>query len=136
MKSIVRKGEIACNKQFFLFSLFSTLYVTFPFYMHFKMSSAVCFNLDQSKILPSGNGLTLYFQHYFSYTAAISNTCSPDFFFYTITPLNIRTMSLNVFTYYHRRTMVTCETEINPGGINIIEKKNGRTRDRNSDILF
>ena len=27
--------------------------------MHFKMSSAICFNLDQSKILSSGNGLTL-----------------------------------------------------------------------------
>ena len=24
------------------------------------MSSAICFNLDQSKILSSGNGLTLY----------------------------------------------------------------------------
>ena len=35
--------------------------------MHFKMSSAICFNLDQSKILSSGNGLTVkqimrYFQ--------------------------------------------------------------------------
>ena len=27
--------------------------------MHFKMSSAICFNLDQSNILFSGNGLTL-----------------------------------------------------------------------------
>ena len=26
--------------------------------MHFKMLSAICFNLDQSKILSSGNGLT------------------------------------------------------------------------------
>ena len=26
--------------------------------MHFKMSSAICFNLDQSKILSSGNGFT------------------------------------------------------------------------------
>ena len=25
--------------------------------MHFKMSSAICFNLDQFKILSSGNGL-------------------------------------------------------------------------------
>ena len=25
--------------------------------MHFKMLSAICFNLDQSKILSSGNGL-------------------------------------------------------------------------------
>ena len=27
--------------------------------MHFKTSSAICFNLDQSKILSSGNGLSL-----------------------------------------------------------------------------
>ena len=27
--------------------------------MNLKMSSAICFNLDQSKILSSGNGLTL-----------------------------------------------------------------------------
>ena len=27
--------------------------------MHFEMSSAICFNLDQSKILSSGNGLIL-----------------------------------------------------------------------------
>ena len=38
--------------------MFSTLYGThFPFYMHFKMSSAIRFNLDQSKILLPGNGL-------------------------------------------------------------------------------
>ena len=38
--------------------MFSTLYGTyFPFKMHSKMSSAICFDLDQSKILPSGNGL-------------------------------------------------------------------------------
>ena len=28
--------------------------------MHFKMLSAICLNLDQSKLLLSGNGLTLY----------------------------------------------------------------------------
>ena len=27
--------------------------------MYFKMSSAICFNLDQPKFLSSGNGLTL-----------------------------------------------------------------------------
>ena len=38
--------------------MFTTLYGTyFLFEMHFKMSSAVCFNLDQFKILSSGNGL-------------------------------------------------------------------------------
>ena len=39
--------------------MFSTLYGTyFTFEMHFKMSYAICFNLDRSKILSSGNGLT------------------------------------------------------------------------------
>ena len=40
--------------------------------MHFKMSSAICFNFDRSKILSSGYGLTnhsqghpLYFSHRF-----------------------------------------------------------------------
>ena len=28
--------------------------------MHFKISSAICFNLDQSKILLSGKGLTMH----------------------------------------------------------------------------
>ena len=37
---------------------FSTLYGTyFPLSILFKMSSAICLNLDQSKILSSGNGL-------------------------------------------------------------------------------
>ena len=27
--------------------------------MHFKMSSAICLNLDQSRILSSGNGLNV-----------------------------------------------------------------------------
>ena len=30
--------------------------------MHLKMSSAICLNLDQSKILSSGNGLRLLLQ--------------------------------------------------------------------------
>ena len=39
-------------------TMFSTLYGTYiPFHMHFKISSAICFNLNQSKILSSGNGL-------------------------------------------------------------------------------
>ena len=53
---MVRKGEIACNKQFLLFSL------CFLPYMAFKMSSAICFNLDQSKILSSGYGLKVALQ--------------------------------------------------------------------------
>ena len=42
-------------------SMFSTLSdAYFKFQMRFKMSSAIRFYLDQSKILSSGNGLTLY----------------------------------------------------------------------------
>ena len=40
-------------------TMFSTLYGTyFSFSMHFKMSPAICFNLDQSKILLSVNGIS------------------------------------------------------------------------------
>ena len=39
--------------------MFSTLYgIYFPFWMHFKMSSRICSNLDQSKFLSYGNGLS------------------------------------------------------------------------------
>ena len=60
----MRKGEIACDKQFLLFSQYFLPYIVLIF--HFKctlkcrMSSAMCFDLDQSKILLSGNGLTHY----------------------------------------------------------------------------
>ena len=38
--------------------MFSTLYGSyFPFQMLFEMSTAICFNLDQSNILSCGNGL-------------------------------------------------------------------------------
>ena len=41
-----------------ILTMFSTLHGTyFLFQMHFKMSFAISFNLDQSKILSSGNGL-------------------------------------------------------------------------------
>ena len=61
VENIVGKGEIACNQQIYPFlTMFSTLYGSyFPFYMHFKISSAIFFNLDQSKILSSGNGLNI-----------------------------------------------------------------------------
>ena len=40
-------------------TMFPTLYDThFSFQIHFKIASAICFNLDQSKILLSGNGLS------------------------------------------------------------------------------
>ena len=48
VENIVRKGEIACYKQFLLFS---------QCFLPFKMSSAICFNLDQSKILWFDKGL-------------------------------------------------------------------------------
>ena len=57
----MRKGEIACNKQFLLFSQCFLPYmaVIFHFKCALKLSSAICFNLDQSELLSSGNGLTL-----------------------------------------------------------------------------
>ena len=57
MENIVRKGEIACNK---LFSQCFLPYMTLIF--HFKCTlkcRQFCFNLDQSKILLSGNRLIL-----------------------------------------------------------------------------
>ena len=61
-ENIVGKGEIALNEQFLLFPQCFLPYVAliFSFEMHFKMSSAICFNLDQSKILSSGNELIHY----------------------------------------------------------------------------
>ena len=57
---MVRKGEISCNKQFILFSLCCLSYMALIY--HFKctleMLSAICFNLDQSIILSSGNELS------------------------------------------------------------------------------
>ena len=55
VENIVRKAEIACNKQFLFFSQCFPPYMALIF--HFKMSSAICFNFDQSKILLSGNGV-------------------------------------------------------------------------------
>ena len=61
LENIVRNGEIDCNKQFLLFSQCFLPYMAliFHFKMHFEMSYVICFSLDQSKILSSGNGLTL-----------------------------------------------------------------------------
>ena len=42
-------------------TMFSILYgAHFSFEIYFEMSSAICFNLDQSEILSSGNGLNLF----------------------------------------------------------------------------
>ena len=44
-------------------TMFSTSYGTyFSFQVHIKMSSAIYFNSDQSKILSSGNGLRLFLE--------------------------------------------------------------------------
>ena len=50
----MRKGEIACNKQFLLFS---QCFLPYMAIFHFKMLSAICLDLDQSKILLSGKCL-------------------------------------------------------------------------------
>ena len=57
----MRKGEIACNKQFLLFSqcFLSYMVLIFHFKCTLKLSSAICFNLDKSKIVSSGDGLTV-----------------------------------------------------------------------------
>ena len=58
MKNIVREEEIACNKQFLLFSQCFLPYMVLIF--HFKCTvkcrMQFFFNLDWSKILFSGNG--------------------------------------------------------------------------------
>ena len=50
-----KKRRIACNNQFLLFSQCFLPYMAIVF--HFKMLSAICLNLDQSKILWSGKVL-------------------------------------------------------------------------------
>ena len=59
VENIVKKGEIACNKQFLLFSQCFPPYIAHIFNSKctLKLLSANGFNLDQSKILSSGNGL-------------------------------------------------------------------------------
>ena len=54
------KGEIAGNKQFLLFSPCFLPYIVLIFHFRctLKCCLAMCFNLDQSKILLSDNGLS------------------------------------------------------------------------------
>ena len=58
MENNVRKGEIACNKQFLLFS--QCFLPDMILIFHFRMSSAIYFDLDQSEVLSSGNGLNTF----------------------------------------------------------------------------
>ena len=66
VENIVRKGEIACNKQFLLFSQCFLPYMALIFHVkctlkcHLQFVSI--FNLDQCKILLSGNGRKLSYQ--------------------------------------------------------------------------
>ena len=55
----MRKERIACKKQFLLFSqcFLPCMVLIFHFTCTLKCCFGVCFNLDQSKILSSGNGL-------------------------------------------------------------------------------
>ena len=59
VENTVRKGQISCDKQFFIFSQCFLPYMALIF--HFKSTLKcrlqLCFNLDQSRILSSGNGL-------------------------------------------------------------------------------
>ena len=57
-KTLWKKKKLLVTSNFsFSHNVF---YSYFPFEMHFKTSSAICFNLDQSKILSSGNGLIIH----------------------------------------------------------------------------
>ena len=62
--------------------MFSTQNGTyFSFLMHFKMLSAICFNFDQSKILSSGNGLSLdFFKAGIPGTVASYSASRPPYF--------------------------------------------------------
>ena len=77
--------------------MFSTLNGTyFPFYMHFKLSSAICFNLDQSKILSSGNGLSITY-------IIISCTC-----IWKISSANKTQVSQEIFQPFLHQQILDC----------------------------
>ena len=59
MENIMRKGEIACNKQFLLFSQCFLPYIALIFHFKYTLKCRLQFvsNFDQSKILSSVNGL-------------------------------------------------------------------------------
>ena len=62
------KEKLLVTSNFPFHTMFSTLCGTyFPFNMLFKMSSAICFSLDQSRILSSGNELSFRFPEHDSY---------------------------------------------------------------------
>ena len=61
VENIVRKGEIACNKQFLLFSQYFLPYMTLSFHFECTLKCRLQFVsiFDQSKILSSRNGFNL-----------------------------------------------------------------------------
>ena len=67
---MVRKGEIACNKQFLLLSPCFLPYVTLTFHFKCTLKCRLQFVsiFDQSKILSSGNGLS-------QLKSVVSNCC-------------------------------------------------------------
>ena len=66
MENIVRKGEIACKKQFLLFSqcFLPNMALIFYFKCTLKMS-AICFNSDQFEILVMGLMKDKFFNLYY-----------------------------------------------------------------------
>ena len=79
VENIVRKGAITCNNQFLLFSQSFLHYMVLIF--HFKCTLKCrlqySFNLDQCKILSSGNGLNNVFQTCPHKTDSQSNALEP-----------------------------------------------------------
>ena len=57
----MRKGEIACNKQFLLFAPCFLPYMALTFYFKCNLESRLQFVSFWTKILSSGNGLKRWF---------------------------------------------------------------------------
>ena len=78
--------------------------------MHFKMSSAICLNLDQSRLLLSGNGLKTFLivsspEHEVSYCDHSPSVVRPSvvrlhFLVYTLASTNINQSAPNVVQMY------------------------------------
>ena len=83
-------------------TMFSTLYGTyFSFQMHFKMS-AICVNLDQSKILLSGNGL-VEVQTFWERKKMLLNQVFPRPKMFS--PLPKTSLSFGLHLIYHLQTI-------------------------------
>ena len=69
--------------------------------MHFKMFSVICFSLDQSKILPSGNGFSLKESEIF---LSVKGLTTDLVFFVTFEPLR-KNISMHVVFLYPISTL-------------------------------